>query len=59
LVLAFEALFEGAGLAFGCGVSSGAFFFIITAKTQMQEVIEQKFILENNFSSTFYAIRRL
>ncbi len=25
--LAFEALFEGAGLALGCGVSPGAFFF--------------------------------
>jgi hypothetical protein len=27
LALAFEALFEGAGLAFGCGVSPGAFFY--------------------------------
>jgi hypothetical protein len=26
LALKFEALFEGAGLALGCGVSSGAFF---------------------------------
>jgi hypothetical protein len=26
LALAFKALFEGAGLAFGCGVSPGAFF---------------------------------
>ena len=36
-VLAFEALFEGAGLAFGCGVSPGA-FFIITAKPQIHKI---------------------
>ena len=39
LALKFEALFEGAGLALGCGVSPGA-FFIITANTQIHEVIQ-------------------
>jgi hypothetical protein len=56
LALEFEALFESAGLAFGCGVSPGVFF---TAKTQIHEVIQHEFVLKTNFSSTFYVVNRL